>query len=263
MSANSLTETVVSPEETGRKKPRSRWWLAIVLPVWALVGFGVAQILTIALVYVLNFFQVPLGAMSQSVFATLIAAVVYLLSLVIIVGLPWWLKKYRTTKEDIGMTRLLSWMDIFLAPAGFVVYFLVAAILVYVIGRLVPGFNATQAQETGFNHISQSYEYLLAFITLIIVAPVAEELLFRGFLYGKLRKVVPVWVAILITSAVFGAIHGQWNVGVDVFVLSVVLCSLREITGNIWAGMLLHMIKNGLAFYVLFINPLLSHTIGG
>jgi hypothetical protein len=72
-----------------------------------------------------------------------------------------------------------------------------------------------------------------------------------------------VWAAIIITSLLFGAVHGQWNVAIDVFVLSLVLCSLREVTGNIWAGVLLHMLKNGLAFYLLFINPSLLHTIGG
>jgi membrane protease YdiL (CAAX protease family) len=114
-----------------------------------------------------------------------------------------------------------------------------------------------QAQETGFQRLTQYYEYALAFVTLIIVAPLAEEILFRGFLYGKLRKRMPLWVAMLITSALFGLIHGQWNVGLDVFALSIVLCSLREITGSIWAGILLHMIKNSIAFFIIFIAPML------
>jgi membrane protease YdiL (CAAX protease family) len=90
---------------------------------------------------------------------------------------------------------------------------------------------------------------------LVVIAPFAEEILFRGYLYGKLRKSIPTWLAMVVTSALFGAIHAQWNVGVDVFVLSMVACSLREVTGGIWAGILLHMLKNGLAFYILFINP--------
>ena len=94
---------------------------------------------------------------------------------------------------------------------------------------------------------------MLAFITLVVIAPVAEEVLFRGYLYGKLKKYVPVWAAILITSALFGLIHGTWNVAVDTFALSIILCLLRESTGGIWASILLHMIKNGIAFYFLFI----------
>ncbi|RYZ49901.1 MAG: CPBP family intramembrane metalloprotease, partial [Sphingobacteriales bacterium] len=67
----------------------------------------------------------------------------------------------------------------------------------------------------------------------------------------------------IVTSIVFGAIHGQWNVAVDVFALSLILCSLREITGSIWAGVLLHMLKNGIAFYFLFIGPVVAPGLGG
>ena len=54
-------------------------------------------------------------------------------------------------------------------------------------------------------------------------------------------------------SILFGVVHMQWNVGVNVFAMSVVLCGLREITGTIYSGILVHMIKNGLAFYYLYI----------
>jgi membrane protease YdiL (CAAX protease family) len=103
----------------------------------------------------------------------------------------------------------------------------------------------------------------LAFVTLVVVAPIAEEIIFRGYMYGKLKKFVPIWVAILATSLLFGAVHGAWNLAIDTFALSIVLCSLREFTGNIWASILLHMVKNGIAFYILFIYPTLLTTLGG
>jgi membrane protease YdiL (CAAX protease family) len=53
------------------------------------------------------------------------------------------------------------------------------------------------------------------------------------------------------------------NVALDVFILSIVMCGLREMTGSIWAGVVLHMMKNGLAFYLLFINTALLSTMGG
>ena len=88
---------------------------------------------------------------------------------------------------------------------------------------------------------------------LAIIAPIAEELIFRGWLYGKLRIKIPKWVAILITSFLFGLIHLQWNVGVTVFCMSVVMCILREITGTIYAGMLVHMLSNGIAFFLVYV----------
>ena len=98
---------------------------------------------------------------------------------------------------------------------------------------------------------------------LVIIAPVAEELLFRGYLLGKLRKHAPLWVAILVTSVIFGAIHLAWNVGIDVFALSIVLCVVRVVSGSLWPSIMLHMLKNGLAFYLLFINPTVLSTLGG
>jgi len=218
--------------------------LIVALVQWAVIKTGVAWIV-----------------LSDTVINTILAAVVYILTLAIVVGVPWLVRKSTTSKEEIGLTRLPSWIDILLAPAGFVVYFIASGILTYTVTQLMPGFNSTQVQQTGFEHIVQQYEYLLAFVTLVVLAPVAEEILFRGYLYGKLKKYVPTWVAILAASALFGAVHGQWNVGLDVFALSIVLCSLREVTGGIWAGMLLHMLKNGIAFYLLFINTSILDTI--
>ena len=53
-----------------------------------------------------------------------------------------------------------------------------------------------------------------------------------------------------------GAVTGpQWAVMIDTFVLSLVMCVMREHTGAIWITILMHMAKNGLAFYLLFVNP--------
>ena len=240
-----------------------RWLLIIVLPLWILASFFVAQILVIGGLYVLSWIHVPLSGINQTLFLTITTAVVYALMLTIVIGVPWLLFRSMTTKQDIGLMRPMSWSDLGFAPLGFIIYFVISALLAYGAEKLLPGIDLKQAQETGFSHVTQYYQYILALLSLVVVAPVAEEMIFRGFLYGKLRKLMPVWVAMLITSALFGLIHGQWNVGIDVFALSMVLCNLREITGSIWAGILLHMIKNGIAYYILFINPLLSHTIGG
>ncbi|QQG50676.1 MAG: CPBP family intramembrane metalloprotease [Candidatus Saccharibacteria bacterium] len=248
---------------TKQDKPTFRWSMALLLPIWVVVGFGLAQIILAIVLYGLKALGVPFAAVNESVFNTVVGASVYLLSMLLVVGVPWWAKKRSTTRSDIGLTRLPSWLDIGMAPAGFVVYLILSVILVSIATAIVPSIDMNQVQDTGFKSIYYGYEYILAFTMLIIVAPVAEEVLFRGYLYGKLRKSVPVWAAIGIVSVLFGSIHGQWNVAIDVFALSIVLCVLREITGSIWAGILLHMVKNGLAFYILFINPAVLGTIGG
>lgn len=239
-----------------------RWWLIAAIAGWVCVGFVVASVLVGGVMRGLVSLGVSFTNIDATVLNSVLAACVYGLSLAIVIGVPWLVKRYQTGRADLGLTRLPEWFDLLLAPAGFVIYLLASGLVMYVVSQLVPGFNAAQQQDIGFTNVAKQYELLLAFVTLVIIAPLAEEMLFRGYLYGKLRKNVPIWAAMLATSALFGLLHGQWNVGIDVFVLSLVMCTLREITGSIWAGVLVHMTKNGLAFFLLFIYPLLHVTMG-
>ncbi len=247
----------------GTKKPNSKhnWLMLVVLPVWVFIGFFSAQIIVSGLAWVLVSIGVPLKSLNESVLNTLLAAILYLITLVIVLILPWLIRKNQISLSDIGLPRLPSWTDILLAPAGFVIYILLSTALIMLATQILPGFNTNQVQNTGFGHLSLNFEYILAFITLVIVAPVAEEVLFRGYLFGRLKKYVPVWAAIIATSVLFGLVHGSWQVGIDTFSLSVILCLLREMSGSIWPSILLHMIKNSIAFYLLFIYPTLLTTL--
>ena len=151
-----------------------------------------------------------------------------------------------------GAWRLLDWRDIGLSIVGVFAY-LVLTVLLLAIARSIPGFDINQAQDTGLGKL-YSYDLLMAFLVLVVATPFFEELLFRGILYGRLRSLqLPWWLAAVIISVLFGAAHMQWNVAVDVFALSLVVCVLREKTESIWAGFLVHVIKNFVAFYVVFV----------
>lgn len=163
-------------------------------------------------------------------------------------------------REDLGLKGLPTWTDIGLAPVGFIIATLLAAGLVAIF-NIFPWFDAEQAQEVGFSIYLTGFEKIVAFLILVVVAPIAEELIFRGWLYGKLRPMLSekmsdrasMIISIFLVSLLFGIVHMQWNVGVNVFAMSIVLCGLREITGTIYAGILMHMIKNGVAFYLLYV----------
>ena len=246
------------------KKPLGKrdWRAVVVFPAWVLVAFYAAQLVVGAMLWCMRASGVELSRLgSPAVIDTVIAATVYVLAFAITFGVPYLFQR-RVTLETLGLRRLMSWTDIGLAPLTYIAYILTLLAVLAVVTHLFPGFEADQAQNVGFKGITNQTGYMLAFATLVVIAPVAEEILFRGYLYGKLRRHVPVWVAMLATSILFAAIHGQWNVAVDTFVLSMFLCGLRELTGNIWAGMLVHMIKNGIAYYILFIAPVLTPGLG-
>ena len=238
------------------------WWMFILLPAWVLVGFFIAQAIMVLIIWLLAWMGISLDSFNQTVINAVVAAIVYLITLGIVIFIPWFVRKHHIDKETIGLVRLLSWGDIALAPAALVIYFIISSILILIASKIFPWFNVNQVQDTGFSHLNQQYEYILAFVTLVVVAPAAEELLFRGYLYGRLKKFVPIWAAIIATSLLFGFVHGAWNLAIDTFALSIILCLLRESTGNIWASILVHMAKNGIAFYILFISPLVLTTLG-
>ena len=247
--------------------------LAIIgLIVWVIIAFILASVVVSLLFLGLKMIGIRFQFLSDTTLETVVAALTYLVSIAITIGGPWLLGKHRTTRQELGLMRLIEWKDIGLVIPAVILYMVLDAVLLGLAGHL-HGFNATQAQDVGFSHLVQRYEYFLAFLTLVVVAPIAEETLFRGYLFGKIRKRAPFWVTMLLVSVTFASLHVpgldnaghfqfQWNVAVDVFALSLVLCALREITHSIWAGVLLHALKNGIAFYILFMVPLL-HTIGG
>ncbi|MBX4190937.1 CPBP family intramembrane metalloprotease [Candidatus Saccharibacteria bacterium] len=123
----------------------------------------------------------------------------------------------------------------------------------------VPNIN-NQEQNIGFNNINTNTQNLLAFISLVILPPLGEEVLMRGYLYSGLRMVWRFWPAVVVSSLFFGAAHLEfgtggplvWVAAIDTCLLSVVLCFLRERTGALYAGMLVHMFNNFIAFGIHF-----------
>jgi membrane protease YdiL (CAAX protease family) len=145
-------------------------------------------------------------------------------------------------------------LHVILGVAGFVVYFLISMVLISLFNNF-EWFYVQQEQELGvYASAYGTVQLVLAAIAFIIVAPYFEEAIFRGWLYGNMRKArVNGIAAALAVSVVFGFLHGQWNVAVDTFALSLVACYLYEQTNSIRPAVLLHMIKNAIAFYLIFL----------
>lgn len=85
-----------------------------------------------------------------------------------------------------------------------------------------------------------------------ILAPVAEELYFRGVLYGWMRQRWSPTVGMLASAAIFASIHLQPQVMPEIFLVGVILAWLYERSGSLFPGILLHTAMNILAFVWLF-----------
>lgn len=178
----------------------------------------------------------------------------------IVAGVAVLLKLFRWRWSSIGLLK----PTIRHLAAGLlatVPYYILYILLVVVIGVIVPSLNVDQKQQIGFNSVHGALPLLATFLSLVIIPPLAEEIAMRGFLYSGLRKALPKVAAALVVSILFGAAHlaeggsvgPLWIGAIDTFTLSLVLVFLRERTGNLWAGIVLHATKNCIAFVSLFI----------
>jgi membrane protease YdiL (CAAX protease family) len=169
------------------------------------------------------------------------------------------LKRHKLTLAVIGLKRP-RWRDLGYGLAAVPVYYVLYLLTVGVASHLVPSLNVNQTQDIGFTNVHGMIKLTLTFISLVVLPPLAEEIMVRGFLYSTLKKAMPLASAVLLTSALFAAAHlpeggaagPLYIAALDTFVLSLVLIYLREKTGSLWGSITLHATKNGIAFVALF-----------
>lgn len=245
------------------QKPSRQWQLALVVVFSTIALFFLAEILGGLLVSIFPVLQhwSPARAnqwLSNSVTAQVVYGV--LADGLIVAGVMVLMKWLHWNWSTIGLKKP-KLRHIAYGLLAVVPYYLLYIIAIFIATTLVPSLNVNQTQNIGFNSVHGAFPIILAFISLVIVPPLAEEIATRGFLYTGLRKWLPKVASALIVSALFGAAHlpeggsagPLWIGAIDTFTLSLVLVFLREKTGNLWAGITLHAIKNGVAFISLFI----------
>jgi membrane protease YdiL (CAAX protease family) len=222
-------------------QPKKQWG-ALAAIIFGLLAFVGSQIIVSQL-----FYAVGVGANNAANFYAYGASSICTLGLLFI-----FLRHYNADFRDLGLGRFRP-RYIGFALLGLPVYLVTSIIVTDIASALIPHFNADQTQETGFTGVHGGIELFMVGISLVIIPPIVEELLFRGLLFrGLLKHFRPVLSAI-VTSLVFGLAHWQWNVSVDVFALSLVLCFMAYKTKSLWPGIILHSTKNFIAFFFLFI----------
>lgn len=141
------------------------------------------------------------------------------------------------------------------------VYYFLLVISLIIFSHIFPSLNITQKQHIGFSSVHNGIQLTLTFISLVVLPPIAEEVLFRGFLFEGLKKGMPVVVAGLLVSAIFASAHlpeggskgPLYVAAIDTFCLSVVLVYLKQKTKSLWPGIYLHGLKNLIAFSLLYL----------
>ena len=96
---------------------------------------------------------------------------------------------------------------------------------------------------------------IAAGLLIITVAPLTEEVFFRGFLFAGLRRATPWLVAAVISAGIWALFHytgpGSWGVVLQLAIFGVWLSWLYQRTGSIWPPIAVHTFNNAVAFAIL------------
>lgn len=86
-----------------------------------------------------------------------------------------------------------------------------------------------------------------------VIAPLGEEFLFRGVLYPLLRNKWGVFIGVFTTSLIFAIAHLNILIGINAFLLGILLAILFEYSRSLWISSFLHILNNTMRLAILYL----------
>lgn len=181
-------------------------------------------------------------------------------NLIVCAGLLVYLHRLRglNPAELFGLQHM-HWRSLGLAVLMFAVITLISVNLVSAatVNWLKDFWPELEPQETvkAFQESGSITFKILVIIAAVVIAPLAEEILFRGFVYGVLKRYTDAPFAALSSSLMFAVIHMHVGSLLPLWMLAVLFCLAYEITGCLLVPMLLHAVFNAMSILgMLFLD---------
>ena len=133
-------------------------------------------------------------------------------------------------REKSGIPEILL---LFLTGAGFAQY------VNLFVGILQSYFNYTAYSES-MERMTNGKSLVILILWRGIVAPIAEEMIFRWLIYLRLRDHLGIITSGVISAGIFGIYHGNWAQGLYAFIMGMIFAYLLEMGGNLWVSIFLH-----------------------
>lgn len=161
-------------------------------------------------------------------------------------------RRQRGSWREIGF-RAPPLLALLLTPVIFFVQLMLLAIVNLILRAIIGDFENPQidalTDPAGFSWLN----FVFVFTVGAIIAPIVEEILFRGLLYQWLRTHTGATAAILMSGAIFSVVHIYPVVLLPLFVVGVVLAAVFEWTQSLWITITLHFFQNAMAISLLFL----------
>ncbi len=149
---------------------------------------------------------------------------------------------------DVLSIRKIKWSTFF----GVIAFTMAASPLVTLVNLVSQLFveNTVSANSEQF----LSLHPLLLIFFVGILAPVCEEVVFRGAIFGGMKKEGNIFKAIIASGLLFGLLHMNINQASYAFVIGVLLGFLVEATGSIFSSVLFHVLVNSTNAVMMIIS---------
>ena len=157
----------------------------------------------------------------------------------------WRMKKRNIDLNDLGSLDIKQ-KDVFLGTLLLAMFIALEEIYMWILGIEMP---------EGFITFMLSEPIILSLISVIIIAPIAEEFLFRGFLYSQLKRTkMGSWGAITLSSFLWTVIHFQYEILILIvlFVFGMFLGYVRMAYNSLSLPISLHAMNNTFAFFMVY-----------
>jgi len=147
----------------------------------------------------------------------------------------------------LGLRRVTGWQAVIAAVVAAanqpIVSFLTWGERLVLPARLVADFDAKQRM---LDAVFAANAWPMT-ITVVLAAPLGEELFFRGFALPALRRSWGVLTAVLVSGALFSLLHMDPVGFLGLMEIGILLAALRWWTGSLWAAVIGHAVNNGIA----------------
>ena len=156
--------------------------------------------------------------------------------------------KYRISWSALGLWKGPGGLGVMLAAAALVAGLAVQVIYLRLLELI--GVDTTGATPSTFLEEGGVLLVLLSLLALL-VAPFAEELFFRGFVFVGLANRFGFWWGAVGSAAVFSLVHIEPVKIFPLFILGLLLAWVYYKTGSLWTPVLMHFLNNGIALAVV------------
>ena len=243
--------------DDGRERIAIPFWHGVLFVVGSVaIGLCVMTVAMIAMIFAVVLMTGNMPSMNPGHPVVATAEVVFYVA-------GGWFAWWGLGKTGLRPFRAFTRRDVRAIGIGVAALFLVRVAT----GILLVLTDQTNHVQAGFEHFDvtsktqaiTSVSVVLAVLSLVVIAPIVEEIVFRGLLFGALAGRLGVLGSAVITALLFGAAHGDPILFPTIVAMGFVSALAYAGTGNLWVAVTLHALNNALGALFIVGASLTKH----